>query len=177
MGDTFTYHDTYSGGVTLVRTYIGQKDGLNCYSEKVTNGQQSESCFASDGSLVRRVGTWKPGGCTPNCGWYSFPLFVGKQWAASYEPTAKAGVHQDHPIRTYVVRVVSYEKVTVPAGTFDVFKIQAHDAGWGERGGQDNTNYYSPNLGMMIKLDQTEIPGNYYEHLELIGYAHAKPGA
>jgi hypothetical protein len=177
VGDTFTYHDTDNkyGVVTVVLTYIGQKDGLNCYSEKATNAQQSETCFASDGNLVRRSGTWKPAGFTPNYGLLSFPLFVGKQWHVSYELTAPAGVHQDYRMHTIAAKVVSYEKVTVPAGTFDTFKIQARDAGWGEHGGQNITAYYSPELGM-IKNDE-ESSGDQFDHLELIGYGHAKPGA
>ena len=180
MGDTFTF--TWNGQ-NVVHTYIGQKDGLNCYSEKASSGQSSEACFTSDDNLVRRVGTWYPVENTPHAEQRSFPLFVGKQWETSY---TFAGASASYPMRTITARVVSYEKVTVPAGIFDAFKILARIHVWGvqsrEEIGGEIIQYYSPKLGM-IKYDRMESWGSYAggtglsQRIELISYNLARPGA
>jgi hypothetical protein len=192
VGETFTLK---WDGQTVVRTYIGQKNGLNCYSDKAADGRQSEECFTSDDNLVSRVGTWKPGEFTPYFGRLSFPLFVGKQWVSSYT-LSNAALHSymheatqgrfiligDPPgvdERSIIARVVSYEKVTVPAGTFDAFKILATQNRWGGRHGDDIIEYYSPQLGM-IKDDEVGIYGGseqFETHFELISFSLAKPGA
>jgi hypothetical protein len=161
VGDTFTF--TWSGR-NVVRTYIGQKDSLDCYTEKAANGQQSEACFtSSDCNLVRRVGTLDPVEFTPHNGRHSFPLFVGKQWEVSYTLA-------DVDARTIIAKVVSYEKVTVPAGTFDAFKIEARtSAGMHQSRGREIVEYYSPKLGL-IKVDSDQP-------MVLISYSLAKPRA
>jgi hypothetical protein len=154
VGDTWTYK--WDDQIVVV-TYIGQKDGLNCYSDKAADGRQSEECFTWDDNLIRRVGTWEPFECTPSCGRLSFPLFVGKHWETSN--TGSSGMQPRHRQQPGVVsissRVVSYEKVTIPAGTFDAFKIEAwlHPANESGRYGGDIIEYYAPQLGM-IKNDE-----------------------
>jgi hypothetical protein len=171
VGDTFTFK---WGGQNVVHTYIGQKDGLNCFLDRVSSGQQSESCFTSEDNLVRRVGTWEPRVTTPHDGRLSFPLFVGKQWEVSYEV---AGADPRYRMRKITARVVAYEKVTVPAGTFDAFTILARDVAWGEKHGFQITEYYSPTLGR-IKYDQISEDGDLRNiPSELISYSPAKPGA
>jgi hypothetical protein len=53
-------------------------------------------------------------------GWFSFPLFVGKKWSYSrrLENTSSDGIES----ATWEVK--AYETVTVPAGTFDCFRIE-----------------------------------------------------
>jgi hypothetical protein len=184
VGDTFTFEWHYQN---VVRTYIGQKNGLNCYSDKPADGRQSEECFTSDDNLVRRVGTWEPAEYTPSSGELSFPLFVGKQWIRSctrLDAALHEYLHEVPPAaraltgRTITARVVSFEKVTVPAGAFDAFKILETLSLWGNSAGvYDITEYYSPKLGI-IKFDQLGIHWGYkYEgHVELVSYSLAKPG-
>jgi hypothetical protein len=171
VGDSFTFKWVDQN---VVHTYIGQKDGLNCFLDKASNGQQSESCFTSEDNLVRRVGTWEPRVTTPHDGRLSFPLFVGKQWEVSYEV---AGADPRYRMRRITARVVSYEKVIVPAGTFDAFKILARDVAYGAHHGFQITEYYSPMLGR-IKYDQISEDGDLRNiPSELISYSPAKPGA
>jgi hypothetical protein len=183
VGDTFTFDWHYQN---VVRTYIGQKNGLNCYSDKAADGRQSEECFTWDDNLVRRVGTWEPMELTPSSGQLSFPLFVGKQWASSYTRldavqrwwSRQTDIGRTHPRYSVIARVVSYEKVTVPAGTFDAFKILATGTRWGDIGTKDIIEYYSPNVGM-IKFDEFGIRWGYKseEHVKLISFSLAKPGS
>jgi hypothetical protein len=191
VGDTRTYK---WDGQIVVSTYIGQKDGLNCYFEKAADGRQSEECRTWDDNLVRRVGTWEPLEVNPSSGRLSFPLFVGKQWDASYTmPNSTYLDANGHrfPGRVIHAQIVSYEKVTVPAGTFDAFKIIAYEItmagrgwGWYSHGGSDIIEYYAPKLGM-IKDDERyrwgavshSIGDGYYPVIELVSVNPAKPGS
>jgi hypothetical protein len=177
-GDTRTYK---WDGQIVVSTYIGQKNGLNCHSEKAADGRQSEECRTSDDNLVSRVGTWEPYDCTPSCERVSFPLFVGKRWDASYRiprPLNARGLGGG--LVSISARVVSYEKVTVPAGTFDAFKIEAwaHAAGRQGYAGGDITEYYAPQFGI-IKYDENykDYQTFYSISWELFSYNRAKPGS
>jgi hypothetical protein len=138
VGDTFTYN---WGGQNVVANYLGQKDGLNCYSEKAADGRQSEECRTPDDNLVRRVGTWEPLVVTPSFGRLSFPLFVGKQWDAWYtmpNSTYLNSAGHRFPGRVIHAKIVSYEKVSVPAGTFDAFKIIAEERVMGGNGEEEH---------------------------------------
>ncbi len=54
-----------------------------------------------------------------------FPLRVGKTWSIDYTDNAHRGRQmQDHVRRTY--KVVGWEDVTVPAGTFRAVKVEAN---------------------------------------------------
>jgi hypothetical protein len=104
---------------------------------------------------------------------------VGKHWDTSFTIPTSFRFYQNargqYP-GTFAVsaRVVSYEKVTVPAGTFDAFKIV------GEEGYRDDiTEYYSQKLGM-IKYDIVCHCGGslqYERHWELVSFSLAKPGS
>jgi hypothetical protein len=129
---------------------------------------------------VRRVGSWEPRTFNPFHPQLSFPLFVRKQWEFSYNWGSDAFVaaagqynHEMNNNRILRAGVVSYEKVTVPAGTFDAFKIEGSDGRWGEAVGLlSYVLYYSPQVGF-VKYDQVV---NRYGglHYELVDYKRAK---
>ena len=69
--------------------------------------------------------------------------------------------------------VVSYKKITVPAGTFDAFKIEGSDGRWGEAVGLPSiVYYYSPQVGF-VKYDMV-VNSKEGIHYDLINYARAK---
>ena len=177
IGDTFTYRwNTEIVGFT----YLGRDGDLNCYSAKVSSTRQSTVCRTSEDNTVRRAGSWEPRTFNPYHPDLSFPLFVGRQWEFSYNWGSDALVaaagqynHEMNNNRIVKARVVSYEKVTVPAGTFDAFKIEGSDGRWGEAVGLPSiVYYYSPQVGF-VKYDQVV---NKYGgvHYELINYTRAK---
>lgn len=58
----------------------------------------------------------------PDYSWkrFTFPLFVGKQW--SYKRRIGNEVHDGYETTSWEVK--RYEKITVPAGTFDCFRVE-----------------------------------------------------
>lgn len=145
-----------------VSTYAGRQGDLECSIVKSSN-LQSTVCNTIEGNSVRRVGSWRPAEFTPHSGLVSFPLFIGKQWEHSYTYTVPGGQAINQIRRA---SVVSFEKVTVPAGTFDAFKIQSSRTIWGDRPGRTISEiyYYSDKIGF-IKLESD------FDHLQLLDYS------
>ena len=89
----------------------------------------------------------------PPLGW-QFPFEVGAEWTTPYRMTLHAAGERvvDY---TLSCRVEAFEKVTVPAGTFDAFRI-------GCRTNIDNTETFwtSPELGLFVKTSLRRGPGN-----------------
>jgi hypothetical protein len=74
------------------------------------------------------------------------------------------------PIASGRANVVTYEKVTVPAGTFDAFKIEAVDGPWGQSRSLPLIYYYPPEA-RFVKFDGEYLEGTHYE---LLNYTRAK---
>ncbi|MBE0616040.1 MAG: caspase family protein [Burkholderiales bacterium] len=72
---------------------------------------------------------------------------VGKKWTAAFVATKRGGAASIY----FDVQIVRREKVSVPAGTFDAFRIEAR--GWNNtRGGQlDTTLWLVPGVNFPIK--------------------------
>jgi hypothetical protein len=88
----------------------------------------------------------------------SFPLEVGKKWSFSDQFVDKSlGDVEGRSDGT--VEVVGYEKVSVPAGEFDAFKMQtdAKRASGGARAEESWTYWYSPAVRAVVKWDYKVI--------------------
>jgi len=158
---------------TITFVYTGREGPLDCWSVKSSNGNVGRNCNTVDGNLVsRRGGAGIPVEINPHNGSVAFPMFVGKQWEQSYTfQNGAEGMRNE----TRTASVVSYEKLTVAAGTFDVFKIQTTRSWWGgnlqdsagSRQGRmrgnstQGTYYYSGKVGM-VKVDDG------FDHAELL---------
>jgi hypothetical protein len=88
----------------------------------------------------------------------SFPLKVGKTWDASADKMLFSnGKHGKFNLKA---QVVAAEKVTVPAGTFDTYKIVVHldaigtdeDANIGKT---EETIWYAPSVKRYVKYENT----------------------
>lgn len=79
---------------------------------------------------------------------YEFPLEVGKTWTKSYRVTIHPR-NQTIPFDN-TFKVEAYEDVTVPAGTFKVFKVTSSDTV-----GNENIAWFSPELGFFVKRMET----------------------
>ena len=75
---------------------------------------------------------------------FDFPLEVGKTWTKSYQVTVHA-TKQTIPVDG-TWKVESYEDVTLPAGTFKVFKVSYSDTV-----GNENVQWFNPALGVFVK--------------------------
>ena len=62
------------------------------------------------------------GGLSTPRQFYPAELFVGKRWRTTFKQSRPSGIVYTFQ---YELKVVGREKVTVPAGTFDTFKIEA----------------------------------------------------
>ena len=100
----------------------------------------------------------------PDTGTYNWPLWVGKQWLASYRYTD----HEQQKSINPVVRnwkVVAYESVTVPAGTFDAFVIEGtpvSDQSW------KRSLWFVPQLGTHVRHVQQRAEQTAVAELILI---------
>jgi hypothetical protein len=79
---------------------------------------------------------------------FEYPLEVGKTWNKSYRVTVGAS-KQTIPFDT-TWKVEGYEDVTVPAGTFKVFKVSYSDTI-----GSENVTCVNPEVGTWIKRVET----------------------
>jgi hypothetical protein len=97
----------------------------------------------------------------PHSGLLSFPLSIGKDWRITCT-TAQAR-HDAH------YRVVGYEPVTTPAGTFDAFKIEGLDKRNDRPLGINVTMWYAPSVKNIVQLigreegNNNPVPGWNYE--------------
>ncbi len=87
---------------------------------------------------------------------YAFPLEVGKSWSRRVSATNAAGARVSVRVDG---RVLGVERITVPAGSFDTFKIrrQVYAGDWG--GFLDETNireidWYAPELGRPVRTER-----------------------
>jgi hypothetical protein len=88
----------------------------------------------------------------------SFPLQIGKKWDASADKMLFSnGKHGNFLLKG---EVVALEKVTVPAGTFDAYKITLHiDATVSDEdaniGNTVETIWYAPAVKRYVKYENT----------------------
>lgn len=108
--------------------------------------------ISSDGKKIVPMTDWS---------WhYDFPLYVGKKWEKMV-----TGYDAGHSLRDYLYtyRVISYENVTVPAGTFNAFKIEREQKSM--RGIGDSVityKWYSPEVKNEIKLQYGPVYGSWH---------------
>jgi uncharacterized caspase-like protein len=126
------------------------ENGLAYFSSKNSNGIST-----LDGAILRAVNsqdtfTYDP----PLVVMPGGEIAVGMKWAASTLQTSLK--HNEKGIRTEDFRVVAYEQITVPAGTFWTYKIERNAITlFGNKA--TNTQWFSPDFGVAIKrLRKTE---------------------
>lgn len=91
---------------------------------------------------------------SPPLDMFGFPLFIGKTWSVTTTITSQgSGSPSSHQI-TYNFTCLAKETITVPAGTFEAYKIkqqQSPDPYY-------TLNYYAPKVGFIAKSESY----NYY---------------
>lgn len=95
-----------------------------------------------------------------------FPLTVGKKWNCTYQRKDKTYGPGKDTIRAQH-KVEAYEPVTVPAGTFQAFRIRVHfEATGGSRMitmPEKMYFWYSPEVRQLIKRVNARMAGNTWE--------------
>lgn len=89
-----------------------------CHAHKYRGYGYREEARTDPGPELRRVQGVK----YSDLRLLSFPLEIGKKWSFSSVSTYPSGTFNDYACSAVVV---SYEKVRVPAGEFDAFKLEA----------------------------------------------------
>jgi hypothetical protein len=89
---------------------------------------------------------------------FDWPLKVGKKWSSDY--ISRQSSEGFRPSRSKIsVKILTYEEVTVPAGTFKTLRIQAGE----------ETFWYAPSIGWAVK-EEIEPSGKANWLLELVNY-------
>jgi hypothetical protein len=166
VGSSWDYADRLASIPCKHWVFTGVKDGY------VLSECQGYKAFASleTGNLVRildkdgdKAVQFSPQGVTLN-----FPLKVGKKWEGKYSGyTADDGAQWD---ATSSCEVKAYEKVAVPAGDFDAFRIECTDA-WQSGPAQGRvkvTTWWSPKAAAVVKNLNPDVPK---WNAELTGYS------
>ena len=87
----------------------------------------------------------------PPIGW-DHPIKVGNSWKTHEKVTMGGAPPSEFD---YSCKAEGYEKVTVPAGTFDTFRIACRSS----TGGTDSF-WMSPSIGLFVKLRMERGPGD-----------------
>ena len=172
-GDAFTYN--WSGEMATW-TYVGKSGGYDCF-EVATSTQHGTLCRDAEDNAVS-VSGWRSLGLRVSIH-LSFPLYVGKAWEYSYatKPAEEAGTvgHRLGGNHTQKLKVTAYERMTVPAGSFDAYKIEGLDQDWGATDVDNLLLYYSPQVGYLKRRIWYTTHGSEFgdSSLELVAYRPA----
>lgn len=186
VGDTWVYNkiDGWTGALEfVVVSSVKDFSPRGAVLEAVVPGSTMVTRMQRDAgfNLVR---TENPNGVqtvSPFYPSYAFPLAIGKTWAqkVSFAYTAQP----DKDVTAWFEgRVVGWELVTVPAGTFDAVRIELK-ANYRASSGVGNWNgtitdrlWYAPEVRNAVKYEyQDTIGGSKYTHevYELVRFRNA----
>lgn len=154
VGDTWTFIQRQTDserGTPYVLTVVAVTGGQTTLSTSWNGGPPLEMDYDNQGNMTRDAhGTTYE----PSNGGLSFPMTVGKSWdfhdvQHSTGGTLDARGHDE---------VVAFERVQVPAGSFDAFKIVSHGVNAIQRERLYSapfaaTYWYAPSVKKVIKSD------------------------
>jgi hypothetical protein len=97
--------------------------------------------------------------CDPYRGPFKFPLYVGKKWDYTHTSSKykqSSGTGDELAVTDSNVKVVAYEQVKVPAGTFWAYKIEENRVTRGTKSlrGYKVTVWYSPEVKNTVKSEE-----------------------
>ena len=176
LGSTFTYTVRTTGSYGSGNTQVTFKQEMREWEGKPIRASvspQGATLYnASSGGWVASLG---PDGkpvirFDPPLNWPR-PLVVGNTSTTSYRVTVYATNQTTSFDAT--VKVEAYEDVTVPAGTFKVFRVS-----WSDTNGNENMEYSIPELGAYAKRSwrrtDKHAAGPGTREIELVSYTIAK---
>jgi hypothetical protein len=90
---------------------------------------------------------------------YKFPLAVGQEWKQEFKSVLTSGAFYTGFV---TAKITAFEKVTVPAGSFDAYKIERNIE---SRGTDANSNittghvitWYAPAIGKFVRREMVNI--------------------
>ncbi|HEY4165922.1 MAG TPA: hypothetical protein VGM96_04075 [Reyranella sp.] len=135
-------------------TFVTRGDGVD--TKAVATGQDGDACTSertSNGKTIVLREHWGLIGSVDAAGEsYARGLDLKSLWPLKVGNTIKQTVngvgYDGKPYTTTVtITVAAYEKVTVPAGTFDAFRIEERKAG----DSAPRTRWWAPSVAMSVK--------------------------
>jgi len=145
IGDRYSYRE--------IDLYT--REEIRRYTLRVTKFTDTEVFFGKGNLTTDLLGNWikMPDGRQWTGAQFFVPDYsVGKRWSSRHRYVAATGSNFS---TEYELKVVAREKVTVPAGTFDAFRVEGN--GWtrGETGAVQLTMHYwvAPGVRRFIAME------------------------
>jgi hypothetical protein len=101
---------------------------------------------------------------------YDFPLYVGKKWEYMVRGKDTNSVPKDY---LYIYKVLSFENITVPAGTFKAFKIEREQRSFTQMSYIRSYRWFSPEVKREVKFQYGSQDGSWRlagQNYELISF-------
>jgi hypothetical protein len=161
VGDSWTFDRTdpsksaklYTSAMTA--TAVGD-GGIRIESKRTDNGQTSTLTHTKELNLVSTEISGGKAAYDPYYASFAFPLEVGKTWER--ENTYTRTYESDRKVVAKLSgKVIGWEKVTVPAGTFDALRIEVKSKYNGQNmrgrwfGQSTDTIWYAPSARLYVK--------------------------
>lgn len=159
VGDLWTWQHT--NGLANERDYTAIEDVLEVSDTEIKARERVRG--KPNSSVASFTREWNPADVSfarydPYLRELSFPLQVGKKWDASADKMLFSnGKHGKFFLKG---EVLAFEKVTVPAGTFDAYKVALHIDATGTDedaniGNTVETIWYAPAVRRFVKYENT----------------------
>jgi len=143
IGDEFWFADSQS---FFVEVYDGMENGRLVFRR---DQRREVLLYTPDLALAEIRRPFSEGQTfEPDDGMLSFPLRLGRTWSRSYRV-----VNQDRSPtidRTRRCEVMDYDRVDVPAGRFDAYRVECTVRSVGDPRVVSEEAYYAPDVGRII---------------------------
>jgi hypothetical protein len=172
VGDSWTYRATnlLSPGTHEHETRVGFADNklILAVSTRKSDGKEFDSSWTAEWNAVKSYSEFM---YRPHTGAFRFPLRIGDEYEAKYE-LLRPRTNKVVSNTTRTVKVVGWETVEVPAGTFRAIRVVAEGLVQPMDGSnawrQQTTYWYSPEVRRWVKL-QNVLP-KFTASEELLAY-------
>lgn len=185
VGDSTVYRDfDVRTGEKRDTTFVLTDISAGRIVTKTSGSTSGERTFTRDWNPVEtRTGEFVTFSAKPFQPWLQFPLEVGRTWNIPFVVEVAARPVNRNAQWQWQARVVAVEAVTVPAGTFQAFRIECA-ASFTTRQGSDSwtgahneTVWFAPAVQRIVKRDfEQSVPSkNNLEHhiIELLSFKPA----
>jgi len=159
VGYQWEYDWKRSGSSGTYTKEIIREDTLGGVPTFVAKTLRTEEFYTKDTlGLLATVSKGKPVSTQrPPFQFFVWPLEVGRQWTTA--PEGDSLEDESSSELMIVMRVAEFEEVSVPAGTFEAFRVEMHEA---YSGALVMEYWYSPKVKWMVKAKQ-HWPNTVYE--------------
>ena len=174
-GDSFRFSE---GDRTYLVRDIGWEGDLFVSSVDYEGGESYRDYYTPDLNMVRseEVGSPETFFFEPHSLKYKFPMRVGLRWSGSFETIVRMpnGIVTQQFTTTQQCEVSCMERVKVPAGTFESFRIDCATRYSDQVFEQVQQYWYSPEAGVSVASESRrhDMPG-LVDRVELIALDRA----